>query len=56
MDTFGDVVTGLRRQQHGFRTAETIVRAIEGELWFYGKVLGFEPADDIEAVAAENLA
>jgi dipeptidyl aminopeptidase/acylaminoacyl peptidase len=43
-------------EQHGFRTAETIVRAIEGELWFYGKVLGFEPADDIEAVAAENLA
>ena len=42
-------------EQHGFRKAETIVRAIEAELWFYGRVLGFDPADDIEPVPAENL-
>lgn len=36
-------------EQHGFRQAETIVRSLEVELWFYGKVLGFVPADQIEA-------
>lgn len=35
---------------HGFRRAENIVRSIEAELWFYGSVLGFEPADQIEPV------
>ena len=38
---------------HGFRRAENIVRAAEAELWFYGHVLGFEPADDIEPVTME---
>lgn len=36
-------------EQHGFRKAESIVRSFEVELWFYGKVFGFEPADPIEA-------
>ena len=30
--------------------SENIARAIEAELWFYGAVLGFEPADEIEPV------
>ena len=34
-------------EQHGFRRAETIVRALEAELSFYGRVLGFEPADRV---------
>jgi dipeptidyl aminopeptidase/acylaminoacyl peptidase len=42
-------------EQHGFRRAENIVRALEAELWFYGRVFGFEPADEIEPVPAENL-
>jgi dipeptidyl aminopeptidase/acylaminoacyl peptidase len=42
-------------EQHGFRRAENIIRSIEAELWFYGRVLGFEPADSIEPVPAENL-
>jgi len=42
-------------EQHGFRRAENICRALEAELYFYGKVLGFEPADRIEPVAIENL-
>ena len=42
-------------EQHGFRKAETIVRSIEAELWFYGRILGFDPADRIEPVPAENL-
>ncbi len=42
-------------EQHGFRRAENIQRALEGELYFYGRVLGFTPADDIPPVAIENL-
>ena len=41
-------------EQHGFRRAETVKRAAEAELWFYGQVLGFEPADHIEPVEIEN--
>ena len=37
-------------EQHGFRKAENIVRALEAELWFYGRVFGFAPADSIEPV------
>ncbi len=40
---------------HGFRMAENIKGALEGELYFYGKVFGFTPADDIEPVDIENL-
>jgi dipeptidyl aminopeptidase/acylaminoacyl peptidase len=40
---------------HGFRSAENIERALEAELYFYGKVLGFEPADPIEPVEILNL-
>lgn len=42
-------------EQHGFRRAETIVRSLEAELYFYGKVFGFTPADRIEPVPIENL-
>ena len=35
---------------HGFRGAETIRRALETELAFYGSVFGFTPADDVPAV------
>jgi dipeptidyl aminopeptidase/acylaminoacyl peptidase len=42
-------------EQHGFRRAENIKRAAEAELYFYSKVLGFEPADVLEPVAIENL-
>ncbi len=42
-------------EQHGFRKAENIVRSLEAELYFYGKVFGFEPADRIEPVPIDNL-
>jgi dipeptidyl aminopeptidase/acylaminoacyl peptidase len=42
-------------EQHGFRKAETIVRTAEAELYFYGRVLGFPPADEIEPVEIKNL-
>jgi dipeptidyl aminopeptidase/acylaminoacyl peptidase len=32
-------------EQHGFRKAENIKRAIKDEFGFYAKVFGFEPAD-----------
>lgn len=41
---------------HGFRRAEHIIRAKEAELYFYGRVFGFTPADTIEPVPIENEA
>ncbi|MEM7406679.1 MAG: prolyl oligopeptidase family serine peptidase [Pseudomonadota bacterium] len=42
-------------EQHGFRMADTIRRTLEAELYFYGRVFGFEPADAIEPVPIDNL-
>jgi dipeptidyl aminopeptidase/acylaminoacyl peptidase len=42
-------------EQHGFRRAENIVRSLEAELYFYGKVFGFTPADTLTPVAIDNL-
>lgn len=41
-------------EQHGFRRAENIERAISAELAFYGRIFGFEPADDIEPLDIVN--
>jgi dipeptidyl aminopeptidase/acylaminoacyl peptidase len=40
---------------HGFRRAETITHSLEAELYFYGRIFGFEPADKIEPVTIENI-
>jgi dipeptidyl aminopeptidase/acylaminoacyl peptidase len=42
-------------EQHGFRRAENITRTIDGEFYFYSRVFGFEPAEELEPVAIENL-
>jgi dipeptidyl aminopeptidase/acylaminoacyl peptidase len=42
-------------EQHGFRKAENIIRSLEAELYFYGAVFGFTPADRIEPVLIDNL-
>lgn len=42
-------------EQHGFRQAKNIKRALDGELYFYSRVLGFEIADGLDAVDIENL-
>ena len=42
-------------EQHGFRQAGNIKRALEAELYFFCRVFGFEPADAIEPVDIENL-
>ena len=31
-------------EQHGFRRAENIKNALGGELYFYSRVFGFDPA------------
>jgi dipeptidyl aminopeptidase/acylaminoacyl peptidase len=40
---------------HGYRRAESIQRALDAELYFYGRVFGFEPAGPLAPVAIENL-
>jgi dipeptidyl aminopeptidase/acylaminoacyl peptidase len=42
-------------EQHGFRRAENIKRALDGEIYFYSRIFGFELADEIEPVLIENL-
>jgi len=42
-------------EQHGFRQAKNIKRSLEAELYFYSKIFGFEPADEIEPVEIDNL-
>jgi dipeptidyl aminopeptidase/acylaminoacyl peptidase len=43
-------------EQHGFRQAKNIKRALEAELYFYSKVFRFPLAESIEPVHIENLA
>jgi len=42
-------------EQHGFRQAKNIKRALDGELYFYSKVFRFELAEPVEPVEIENL-
>jgi dipeptidyl aminopeptidase/acylaminoacyl peptidase len=42
-------------EQHGFRRAENIRRALDGELYFYSRVFGFDLADPVEPLPIENL-
>jgi dipeptidyl aminopeptidase/acylaminoacyl peptidase len=37
-------------EQHGFRRAETIKRALDGEFYFYSRVFGFTPAEELQAI------
>jgi dipeptidyl aminopeptidase/acylaminoacyl peptidase len=42
-------------EQHGFRQAANIKRTLDGELYFYSRIFGFELADPVEPLAIENL-
>ena len=42
-------------EQHGFRKAENIKRALDGEIYFYSRVFDFPLADEVEPVEIENL-
>lgn len=41
---------------HGFRSAEAVTRWFEADLAFHGRILGFEPADELPPLEIENLA
>ncbi|MEP4885946.1 MAG: prolyl oligopeptidase family serine peptidase, partial [Alphaproteobacteria bacterium] len=40
---------------HGFRKSENVCRALESELGFYGRIFGFEPADDLPVLNIRNM-
>jgi dipeptidyl aminopeptidase/acylaminoacyl peptidase len=40
---------------HGFRRAETIKMATEAQIYFLGRILGFEPADRVSPIPIDNL-
>src|SRR6266567_1468740 len=42
-------------EQHGFRQAKNIKRALDAELYFYSRIFNFTPADALEPVHIENL-
>jgi dipeptidyl aminopeptidase/acylaminoacyl peptidase len=42
-------------EQHGFRQAKNIKRALDGELYFYSRVFRFQLAEPVEPVLIENL-
>lgn len=42
-------------EQHGFRRAENIKRALEAELYFYSRIFLFDLQEQIEPVEIENL-
>ncbi|HEU4399753.1 MAG TPA: prolyl oligopeptidase family serine peptidase [Actinomycetota bacterium] len=42
-------------EQHGFRRAEHIRRAIDAELYFYSRVFGFDLADPVEPIPIAHL-
>ena len=41
-------------EEHGFRQSQNIKASLEGELYFYGRVMGFTPAGDLPEVEIEN--
>ena len=42
-------------EQHGFRKAASIKRALKGELYFYSKIFKFDLGEEVEPVQIENL-
>jgi dipeptidyl aminopeptidase/acylaminoacyl peptidase len=42
-------------EQHGFRRAGNIRRALDAELYFYSRIFGFGLAEPVEAVPVDNL-
>jgi dipeptidyl aminopeptidase/acylaminoacyl peptidase len=42
-------------EQHGFRQAHNIKRALDAELYFYSRIFGFDLAEPVEPVRIENL-
>ncbi|KAK3093720.1 hypothetical protein FSP39_019244 [Pinctada imbricata] len=45
----------FKGEQHGFRKAENIQKALDGEFYFFAKVFGYTPADTHISFEIENL-
>jgi hypothetical protein len=47
----------MQGEQHGFRKAASIRSSLEGEMYFYGRVLGFPAtySDDLQPMFIDNL-
>lgn len=45
----------FKDEQHGFRSADSIKRALEAELYFYSRIFNFELADPTEPIHIYNL-
>lgn len=45
----------FEEEQHGFRMAKNIKKALDSELYFYGKIFGFTPCDDLDPITIHNL-
>lgn len=47
----------FKGEQHGFRSAVAIRRALDGEFFFYGKALGFNATmpDDLDPIDVVNV-
>lgn len=45
----------FKGEQHGFRRSENIRRALEAQLYFFAKILGFALSETAEPVTIENL-
>lgn len=45
----------FEEEAHGFRQSANIIKALESELVFYGKVLGFTPAGELAQPTIRNL-
>ncbi|MEO1672085.1 MAG: prolyl oligopeptidase family serine peptidase [Cyanobacteria bacterium J06631_2] len=43
------------QEAHGFRIADNIKKALDSEFYFYSRVFGFEPAEQIEKIDIINL-
>ena len=41
-------------EQHGFRSAENIKKALDAELYFYSQIFHFTSSDPLEPVPIEN--
>ena len=42
-------------EYHGFHKAETIMRCLSAEFYFYSRIFGFDPAEELEPFVIENL-
>jgi dipeptidyl aminopeptidase/acylaminoacyl peptidase len=42
-------------EAHGFRIAKNIKKALDSEFYFYARIFGFKPAEEIEPIDIVNL-